>query len=191
MFRYHRVRLVNLRLPHTVLLNSSVYFLLHDHFCLCLIDLIMIQTFLFVLSAALCLWFSIHTSLLVSLTSSRSRGTKKWWRDKCNFCIFVLIYSCLFISLFDFLIYYNLAIYMNKAVRSVECYLLPSCVFVNGATFEEKNELFFFSFCFGLNLTELCEHRQVTNSLFPDLSEEGKRTCGNSWKKLFTSNLRM
>lgn len=31
--------------------------------------------------------------------------------------------------MFDFLIYYNLAIYMNKAVRSVECYLLPSlCV---------------------------------------------------------------
>lgn len=147
MFRYHGVRLVNLRLPHTVLLNSSVYFLLHDHFCLCLIDLIMIQTFLFVLSAALCLRFSIHTSLLVSLTSSRSRGTKKkWWRDKCNcgyFCISVLIYSCLFFSLFDFLIYYNLAIYMNKAVRSVECYLLPSCVFVNGATFEEKMNFFF------------------------------------------------
>lgn len=48
----------------------------------------------------------------------------------------------MFISLFHFLIYYNLAIYMNKAVRSVECYLLPSCVFVNGATFEEKMNFF-------------------------------------------------
>lgn len=26
MFRYHRVRLVNLHLPHTVILNLSVYF---------------------------------------------------------------------------------------------------------------------------------------------------------------------
>lgn len=30
---------------------------------------------------------------------------------------------------------------MNKAVRSVECYLLPSCVFVNG-TFKEKKKLY-------------------------------------------------
>lgn len=47
----------------------------------------------------------------------------------------------------------------------------------------KKKMTFFFFFCFGLNLTELCEHRQVTGSLFRDLSEEGKRICGNSWKK--------
>lgn len=65
-----------------------------------------------------------------------------------NAIVDIFVFSSLFIHVrsshcFDFLIYYNLAIYMNKAVRSVECYLLPSCVFVNGATFDEKNELFF------------------------------------------------
>lgn len=69
--------------------------------------------------------------------------------------LWIFLYFCpLFIhvcsSLFDFLIYYNMAIYMNKAVRSVECYLLPSCVFVNGATFEEKDYFFCF-FCLHFN----------------------------------------
>lgn len=96
------------------------------------------------------------------------------------FVFLSLFIQRLFILLFDFLIYYNLAIYMNKAVRSVECYLLPSCVFVNGATFEEKRKLtFFFFFGFGLHLRD-CVNNRVTNSLFPDLSVEGKRTCGNS-----------
>lgn len=139
-----------------------------------------------------------HLYLSLSLTSSRSRGTTtttptKKWRDKCNcgyFCIFVLIYSWLFISMFDFLIYYNLAIYMNKAVRSVECYLLPSlCVRIWGNIWRRKWASYFF--CFGLILTELWEQWQITNCLFPDLYEEGKRTCGNSWKKWFTSKLRM
>lgn len=66
--------------------------------------------------------------------------------------LWIFLYFCpylfpfFFITLFDFLIYYNLAIYMNKAVRSVECYLLPYCVFVNWATFEEKDYTFFLSF---------------------------------------------
>lgn len=72
----------------------------------------------------------------------------------------IFVFSCLFIDvcsshLFDFLIYFNLAIYMNKAVRSVECYLLPSCVFVNETTFEEKN--YFFFFLFWSNFNRLCE----------------------------------
>lgn len=70
------------------------------------------------------------------LTSSRK---KKKEQTCAYFCIFG---PYLFISRCHFLIYFNLTIYMNKAVRSVECYLwLPSCVFVNGASFEEKQDL--------------------------------------------------
>lgn len=157
--------------------------------------------FLFVLSAATCLcffclfFFSIYTSLLVSHTSSRSRGTttttKKKYHDVKNaivdiFVYLVLIYSCSFISLFEFLIYYNLAIYMNKAVRSVECYLLPSCVFVKmGQRLKKKKkELFFFfflSFCFRSEFNRnYVKHQQVVSYLFLD---EGEGTFGSSWEK--------
>lgn len=156
--------------------------------------------FLFVLSAATCLcfflffFFSIYTSLLVSHTSSRSRGTttttKKKYHDVKNaivdiFVYLVLIYSCWFISLFEFLIYYNLAIYMNKAVRSVECYLLPSCVFVKmGQCLKKKKITFFFlflSFCFRSEFNRnYVKHQQVVSYLFLD---EGERTFGSSWEK--------
>lgn len=141
-------------------------------------------------------FFGFHLCLsLVSHTSSRSRGTrKKKWRDKCNcgyFCIVVLICSCLFISLFDFLIYYYiLAIYMNKAIRSVECYLLPSCVFVNGTFKEKKKELLFPLFWSDFNriMWTLTSHKFS----FPWPLWNGKE---NLWellkKKWFTSNLRM
>lgn len=39
----------------------------------------------------------------------------------------------------------------------------------------KKNNTFFLLFW-----SELCE-QQLKNSLFPDLSEEGKRSCRNSW----------
>lgn len=158
--------------------------------------------FLFVLSAATCLcffflfFFSIYTSLLVSHTSSRSRGTttttKKKYHDVKNaivdiFVYLVLIYSCSFISLFEFLIYYNLAIYMNKAVRSVECYLLPSCVFVKmGQRLKKKKRTFFFFFLslfvFGLNLTELCETSTSRELSLP------RRGRGNLWELLGKKN---
>lgn len=35
---------------------------------------------------------------------------------------------------------------MNKAVRSVECYLLPSCVFVMGQHLKKKKNFFLFFF---------------------------------------------
>lgn len=156
--------------------------------------------FLFVLSAATCLcffclfFFSIYTSLLVSHTSSRSRGTttttKKKYHDVKNaivdiFVYLVLIYSCWFISLFEFLIYYNLAIYMNKAVRSVECYLLPSCVFVKmGQRLKKKKRtflFFFLSFCFRSEFNRnYVKHQQVVSYLFLD---EGEGTFGSSWEK--------
>lgn len=166
--------------------------------------------FLFVLSAATCLcffflfFFSIYTSLLVSHTSSRSRGTttttKKKYHDVKNaivdiFVYLVLIYSCWFISLFEFLIYYNLAIYMNKAVRSVECYLLPSCVFVKmGQRLKKKKkELFFFFFSlfvFGLNLTEIMWN--INKSWVISSSTRERKPLGAlGKKKWFTSNLRM
>lgn len=88
-------------------------------------------------SAALCLRFRLFVPLsLVSRTSSRSRGLKKKNKRQkkpnlINATVDIFL-NLLFIHLtsFEFLIYYNLAIYMNKAVGSVECYLLPSCVFV-------------------------------------------------------------
>ena len=46
---------------------------------------------------------------------------------------------------FDPLIYYNLTIYIKEAVRSVECYLLYSRVFINGA---KKNNCFYFTVSF-------------------------------------------
>lgn len=156
MFRYHRSRLVNLHLPHTVVLNSSVYvFLLHENLCFCLIDLIMIQTFLFpVLCSTLSLIFHLYLSLSLTYQQQEQRNKKTIAVINATVDIFVLLFLFIHVcsSLFDFLIYYNLGIYMNKAVRSVECYLLPSCVFVNG-TFEEKKS--FFSFV--LTLSKLCE----------------------------------
>lgn len=165
--------------------------------------------FLFVLSAATCLcffflfFFSIYTSLLVSHTSSRSRGTttttKKKYHDVKNaivdiFVYLVLIYSCWFISLFEFLIYYNLAIYMNKAVRSVECYLLPSCVFVKmGQRLKKKKRTFFFfflSFCFRSEFNGIMWN--INKSWVISSSTREREPLGAlGKKKWFTSNLRM
>lgn len=109
-------------------------------------------------SAALCLRFRLFVPLslsLVSRTSSRSRGQKKnptkKQPHKCNCGYFCksFIYSS---HCFEFLIYYNSAIYMKKAVGSVECYLLPSCVFVKwGNIWRKKNIIFLFFW------SEFCE----------------------------------
>ena len=111
-----------------------------------------------------CFVWSILSLISVSLSpTSRGPPRKRLHGNHCvkekwscwYFCIYWnhLFFFSLFTFVhhptqFDPLIYYNLTIYIKEAVRSVECYLLYSCVFINGATNQKKNNCFYFTVSF-------------------------------------------
>lgn len=78
---------------------------------------------------------------------------------------------------------------MDKAVRSVECYLLPSCVLVNG-TFKEKKLNFILFSLFLFNFKQ--KYVNFDKFLYFQTSLKRKQELvGALEKEWFTSNLRM